>query len=85
MVFHDLKCSFFSHRCGLTVENLLVEYGERNCRLTRCSQCGQVADKYIECELLLVLLDVFLHRKPAFRHLMFNRYHPVVATVSEYH
>lgn len=60
-----------------------MEYGEKNFRLTRCSHCGQVADKYIECELLLVLLDVFLHRKPAFRHLMFNRYHPVVATVSK--
>jgi hypothetical protein len=56
------------------VDSLYVEYSEKNFRLTRCSQCGQVADKYIEFELVLVLLDILLHRKPAYRHLMYNRY-----------
>lgn len=59
-----------------------MEYSERNFRLTRCGHCGSVADKYIEFELLLVLIDIVLHRKAAYRHLMFNRYHPIVAEVT---
>eukprot|EP01035_Chromulina_nebulosa_P028803 gene28803-38083_t len=55
-----------------------------NIRLVRCSgnKCSggkaqaQVADKYVEYEMILVLIDVILHRIPAFRHLLFNRYPP---------
>lgn len=41
--------------------------------MTRCDKCGKVADKYVEYELLLVLMDTVLHRKPAIRHLLYNR------------
>jgi hypothetical protein len=34
-----------------------------------------VVDKYIEFELILVLIDIFLLRKPAYRHLLYNRFH----------
>lgn len=50
-----------------------MEYSETNIRLTRCQKCGKVADKYVEYELLLVFLDAVLHRKPAMRHLLYNR------------
>jgi lipid intermediate transporter len=55
------------------VESLYVEYSETNIRLTRCGKCHKVADKYVEFELLLVLLDAVLHREPAIRHLLHNR------------
>mmetsp|Transcript_2195 Transcript_2195/g.3492 ORF Transcript_2195/g.3492 Transcript_2195/m.3492 type:complete len:324 (-) Transcript_2195:203-1174(-) len=42
-------------------------------KLTRCSICNAVVDPYIERELLLVLMDTMLHRKNAFRHLLFHR------------
>lgn len=61
---------------------LYVEYSENNFRLTRCKRCGQVADKYVEYELMLVLIDIILHRRPAFRHLMYNRYSWTVTSVS---
>lgn len=32
-----------------------------------------VADKYIECEFVLVAIDMVLHRVQAYRHLLFNR------------
>ena len=59
-------------------------------RLVRCSgnKCSggkaqaQVADKYVEYEMILVLIDVILHRVPAFRHLLFNRYSPSSMKVS---
>ena len=60
-------------RCGEAVDTLYVELSETNIRLTRCQKCGKVADKYVEYELLLVLMDTVLHRKPAIRHLLYNR------------
>lgn len=59
--------------CGQSVESLYVEFtGEGNIRLTRCPECGNVADKYIEYELVLVVIDIILHRKEAYRHFLFN-------------
>jgi len=65
--------------CMEQVDCLFVEFnkGNGNIKLTRCQRCGHVADKYIEYELILVLIDVVLHRKPAFRHLFYNRDAPI--------
>lgn len=68
-------------RCGENIKALYIEYSENNLRLTRCPKCGHVTDKYIEYELLLVLIDIILHRIPAFRHLLFNRYNRLITTV----
>lgn len=35
--------------------------------------CSSIADKYIEYDLVLVLIDIILHRNQAFRHVLFNR------------
>lgn len=60
--------------CMEHVDCLYFEFtGKGNIKLTRCQGCGNVADKYIEYELVLILIDVLLHRKPAFRHLFYNR------------
>lgn len=32
-----------------------------------------MADKYIECEFVLIAIDLALHRIQAYRHLLFNR------------
>jgi hypothetical protein len=66
------------------VESLYVEYSLTNIRLTRCDTCGKVADPYVEYELLLVLIDVLLHRKPAIRHMLFNRTEVEALAVSAY-
>ena len=39
----------------------------------RQSECGKIADKYIEYELILVVIDMVLHRQQVYRHLLFNR------------
>ncbi|CAN0328382.1 unnamed protein product, partial [Scytosiphon promiscuus] len=36
------------------------------------SYCRSVADKYIECEFVLIAIDLALHRVQAYRHLLFN-------------
>ncbi|CAN0217395.1 unnamed protein product [Pylaiella littoralis] len=58
--------------CGRPVALLFREYNKGNIRLGRCSYCRSVADKYIECEFVLIAIDLALHRVQAYRHLLFN-------------
>ena len=64
---------FVCVECGEPVDALFVQYSQNNIRLNRCFKCNSIADKYIEFELILVFIDVILHRKQSFRHLLFNR------------
>ncbi|KAF7843719.1 protein arv1-like protein isoform X1 [Senna tora] len=34
--------------------------------------CKAVADEYIECEIMILLIDLILHKRKAYRHLLFN-------------
>ncbi|KAG9441317.1 hypothetical protein H6P81_017171 [Aristolochia fimbriata] len=58
--------------CGFPVEKLMVQYSPGNIRLMKCENCRAVADEYIECEIMIVLIDLILHKKKAYRHLLFN-------------
>lgn len=35
--------------------------------------CGEVADKYVEFEGVLIAIDMVLHKLSVYRHLLFNR------------
>jgi len=59
--------------CGESIEFLYKEYSKGNIRLTHCIKCNHVADDYIECEFVLVFLDLILHKIQAYRHILFNR------------
>ena len=41
-------------------------------RLTQCHSCGSFADKYVEYEPALIVLDMLLHRPSVYRHLLCN-------------
>lgn len=41
-------------------------------KLMVCLNCQQVADKYIECDGPLLLIDLALQSKEAYRHVLFN-------------
>ena len=41
-------------------------------RLTQCDSCGSFADKYVEYEPALIVLDMLLHRPSVYRHLLYN-------------
>lgn len=58
--------------CGHSVESLYIEFGGAH-RLTRCSHCNEYADKYVEYELVIIVLDLILHHPRAYRHVLFNR------------
>ena len=59
--------------CGLDVKTVVRELGPKNIRLVRCGACGRIADKYVEYDTLLILLDMLLHRTSVYRHLLCNR------------
>ncbi|XVF33062.1 hypothetical protein REPUB_Repub17cG0136000 [Reevesia pubescens] len=59
-------------QCGFRVKTLFVQYSPGNIRLMKCENCKTVADEYIECELMIVLIDLILHKPKAYRHLLYN-------------
>eukprot|EP00920_Eleutheroschizon_duboscqi_P028510 GHVT01069440.1.p1 GENE.GHVT01069440.1~~GHVT01069440.1.p1 ORF type:complete len:663 (+),score=63.07 GHVT01069440.1:357-2345(+) len=59
--------------CGSSVSHTYREFGKGNIRLTCCDRCGEVADRYVEYDALLILLELILHKEQAYRHILFNR------------
>ncbi|XVF72921.1 hypothetical protein PTKIN_Ptkin12aG0159700 [Pterospermum kingtungense] len=58
--------------CGFRVKTLLVQYSLGNIRLMKCENCKAVADEYIECELMIVLIDLILHKPKVYKHILYN-------------
>ncbi|RWR90233.1 protein arv1 isoform X1 [Cinnamomum micranthum f. kanehirae] len=58
--------------CGSEVKTLFVQYSPGNIRLMKCDNCKAVADEYIECEITIVLIDLILHKRKAYRHVLYN-------------
>ncbi|XAR65573.1 hypothetical protein NMG60_11009736 [Bertholletia excelsa] len=68
MEFRCVECGF---RIGKN-KPLFVQYSPGNIRLLRCVNCNAVADEYIECEIMILLIDLILHKAKAYRHLLYN-------------
>lgn len=62
-------------KCGRGIEKLYIQYSPGNIRLLKCGNCKSVADEYIECELMILIIDLILHKPQAYRHLLFNMLH----------
>lgn len=58
--------------CGAAINEVYVQYSPGNIRLTKCVECKCVADEYVECEMMIILIDLILHKSEAYRHLFFN-------------
>eukprot|EP00918_Siedleckia_nematoides_P071037 GHVU01155123.1.p3 GENE.GHVU01155123.1~~GHVU01155123.1.p3 ORF type:complete len:126 (+),score=16.68 GHVU01155123.1:468-845(+) len=59
--------------CGNFLKNgIYKEYPGGNVRLLNCHACGKVADKYVEYDFLLLLLDLILQREQVYRHIVSN-------------
>ncbi|KAJ4967886.1 hypothetical protein NE237_014587 [Protea cynaroides] len=64
----ELRCV----HCGFGVKTLFVQYSPGNIRLMKCENCKVVADEYIECEIMILLIDLILLKRKAYRHLLYN-------------
>uniref|UniRef100_A0A7S3LK37 Protein ARV n=1 Tax=Aplanochytrium stocchinoi TaxID=215587 RepID=A0A7S3LK37_9STRA len=49
-----------------------IEYSKGTLKLKRCVDCGNLVDKYVEFEWLLIIIDMMLLRLPPFRHVLRN-------------
>ncbi|GAU17864.1 hypothetical protein TSUD_329900 [Trifolium subterraneum] len=59
-------------QCGFTIKTLYLQYSPGNIRLMKCENCKAVADEYIECEIMIIIIDLILHKPKAYRHLLYN-------------
>ncbi|AAS54376.1 AGL115Wp [Eremothecium gossypii ATCC 10895] len=58
--------------CCCHVESLYVAYPGDHIRLTDCWQCGEVVDRYVEFDNVLLFIDLLLLKPGAYRHLVYN-------------
>ncbi|XP_073133203.1 protein ARV 1-like [Henckelia pumila] len=61
-------------RCGYPIESLYIQYSPGNIRLMKCEFCKAAVDEYIECEFMILIIDLILHKPKAYRHLFYNRF-----------
>lgn len=54
------------------IECLYSEFKSKYIKLTICPQCGELADKYIEFDNVIIFLDILLLKPQAYRHLAYN-------------
>lgn len=60
------ECSFNDIQC------LFYQYRRDYIKLTACPLCGQIADKYIEYDNVILFIDTLLLKKQAYMHLAYN-------------
>lgn len=82
--FHRVFVSRSTHmlcvECAHPVSRLYTYYSRDNIRATTCKNCNKFADKYIECDSVLVLIDLVLLKPQAIRHVVFNVLAPQIPT-----
>ena len=68
------KSDFRCVECSFPIKSLYIQYSPRNIRLMKCGNCKKVADEYIVCEVMIILIDLILHKPKAYRHLFYNMF-----------
>ncbi|ORX84679.1 hypothetical protein BCR32DRAFT_266192 [Anaeromyces robustus] len=59
--------------CGKPVPSLYTEYSKQNIQLYVCNYCNNFADQYIEHDYVIIFMDLLLHKKQVYRHILFNQ------------
>ncbi|CAG9855446.1 unnamed protein product [Phyllotreta striolata] len=63
---------YYCINCGSQVKSLYKEYSPSVLKLTKCPSCKRIADKYVEYDLVIVVIDLILLRIMAYRHILLN-------------
>ncbi|XP_049852442.1 protein arv1 homolog [Schistocerca gregaria] len=65
--------SYVCVECGMPVSSLYSHVGSKqDIQLTICEHCHNFADKYVEFDNVLIILDLLLHKISVCRHMVFN-------------
>ncbi|XP_012268796.2 protein ARV1 isoform X2 [Athalia rosae] len=59
-------------KCGAEVDELYRRYSPSVLKVLKCDKCDSIADKYIEYDPVILLVDLVLLNKSAYRHLLYN-------------
>ncbi|XP_058453289.1 protein ARV1 [Malaya genurostris] len=69
---HNRNKEYVCINCGCFVPELYRKISSTVLKITECDKCKHPADKYIEFEVLIILIDLILLSKPAYRHILYN-------------
>ncbi|KAL5563301.1 hypothetical protein UlMin_033048 [Ulmus minor] len=58
--------------CGHGIKTLFIQYSLGNIRLIKCDNCKTVLDEYIECEIMMIVINLIMHKPKAYKHLLYN-------------
>lgn len=58
--------------CGSQVQELFKQYSPAVLKLVHCGKCHKIADKYIEYDPVIVMIDLVLLNEQAYRHVLYN-------------
>ncbi|XP_037036404.1 protein ARV1 [Bradysia coprophila] len=77
----DHRLNYVCINCGAPVKELHKKYSSSVLKIMSCVACKQIADKYIEFEPIIILIDLVLLSQSAFRHVMYNTTFKIYAKV----
>ncbi|XP_074662351.1 protein ARV1-like isoform X2 [Tubulanus polymorphus] len=58
--------------CGMPAKELYKDFNAGIIKISHCKYCGKVVDKYIEYDPVIISLDAALHKRQAYRHVLYN-------------
>ncbi|TKR87348.1 hypothetical protein L596_011759 [Steinernema carpocapsae] len=64
--------AFVCINCDSPSSSIYQEYSKDVIRITECKKCGEIVDKYVEYDIVLVIMDLTLQYISAYRHLLIN-------------
>ncbi|XP_052769880.1 protein ARV1-like [Mya arenaria] len=71
-MLRKLNMKYVCITCGNNSDKLYHDYKGGIIKISICEKCGNVVDKYIEHDLVIVSLDALLLKRQAFRHVLIN-------------
>ncbi|XP_031633824.1 protein ARV1 [Contarinia nasturtii] len=67
-----LEKKFICINCGHPTDELYTKYSANVMKIANCEKCHQIADKYIEFEPIVIVIDLVLLSRPTYRHVLYN-------------
>ncbi|XP_076041011.1 ACAT-related protein required for viability 1 [Oratosquilla oratoria] len=58
--------------CSMQADCLYKQTNGNLIKLIKCAGCGNVVDRYVECERSIIFMDMVLQEQSAYRHILFN-------------
>ncbi|CAI4222476.1 unnamed protein product [Auanema sp. JU1783] len=64
----EYVCIHCMHPCS----ELYYKFSSEVIRLKECENCGEIVDKYIEYDSVLIVIDLIIHYSMAYKHFLYN-------------